>query len=101
MTFRWESISLVHGSVSFNSLFLYFTSFTLICVDVVACKEAMWDELQRRAQVIQSPTQEGYAEPTSPVMQRVTLLDEVEWIGSEKRMSDREKFELLFLRFEE
>lgn len=70
-------------------------------LNVVACKEAMWDELQRRAQLVQSPTQECSIEPTSPPMQRVTLLDDVEWLGTEKRMSDREKFELLFLRFED
>jgi hypothetical protein len=64
----------------------------------------MWDELQRRAQTVQSPTRETFSpghEPGSPSLQRSTLLDEVEWIGSEKRMSPREKFELLFLRFEE
>jgi hypothetical protein len=72
--------------------------------DVVACKEAMWDELKRRAQTVQCPTGENYSpgnEPGSPSLQRTTLLDDVEWVGSEKRMSPREKFELLFLRFEE
>jgi len=64
----------------------------------------MWDELQRRAQTAQSPTKETDS-PDAGVgslsPQRMTLLDEVEWFGSEKRMSPREKFELLFLRFEE
>jgi hypothetical protein len=63
----------------------------------------MWDELQRRAKV-EPPPLNTNGVPNGPKIQhvrRTTLLDEIEWCGSEKSMSDREKFELLFHRFEE
>lgn len=63
----------------------------------------MWDELQRRAKVVALPIQieENAYTPQIQRVRRTTLLDEIEWSGLEKRMSDREKFELLFHRFEE
>ncbi|KAG8813597.1 hypothetical protein FRC18_002389 [Serendipita sp. 400] len=62
--------------------------------NVVACREAMWEELQRRAKLVGNP--EG-----SEVVHRTTPLDEIQWVGTEKRLSDRDKFDLLFQRFED
>lgn len=67
-------------------------------MNVVACKEAMWEELQRRGRLVYVSSDDG----RSPgLTKRITPLDEIEWVGSEVRMSDRDKFELLFLRFED
>lgn len=98
---------------TFNtSLVLCKTILIYSSLDVVACKEAMWEELQRRAvtnYVPQSadhasPNSNGTPTPLSPTKvkaRRVTMLDDIQWVGSEQRLSDREKFELLFSRFEE
>lgn len=72
--------------------------------NVMACKEAMWEELQRRAEIIHGPEESMYGEKArsnAHTMRRVTLLDQVEWVGTERRLSDRDKFDLLFLRFED
>jgi hypothetical protein len=63
----------------------------------------MWDELQRRAKVEPLPLNNNGATNGLKIqpVRRTTLLDEIEWSGSEKDISDREKFELLFHRFEE
>lgn len=64
----------------------------------------MWEELQRRAEIIHGPEESMYGEKArsnAHTMRRVTLLDQVEWVGTERRLSDRDKFDLLFLRFEE
>jgi hypothetical protein len=58
----------------------------------------MWEELQRRGRIIHVSSDDG----KSPgLAKRITPLDDLEWVGSEMRMTDRDKFELLFLRFEE
>lgn len=51
----------------------------------------MWEELQRRAKVVTSEHGTSY---------RTTLLDRVKWSSQERLMSDAEKFDLLFERFE-
>ena len=51
----------------------------------------MWEELQRRAKVVTSERGISY---------RTTLLDQVPWSPQECSMSDMEKFDLLFERFE-
>jgi hypothetical protein len=63
----------------------------------------MWDELQRRAKIEPPPSyNNGITNgPKIQSVRRTTLLDEIEWSGSENSISDREKFELLFHRFEE
>jgi hypothetical protein len=58
---------------------------------VIACREAMWEELQRRAKTVI----DGRGVPY-----RTTLLDHVQWSPQERLMSDAEKFDLLFERFE-
>lgn len=63
----------------------------------------MWDELQRRVKTTRSSVRDIGVSRVSQMhpCRRSTLLDELEWVGSEKLLSDREKFELLFSRFEE
>jgi hypothetical protein len=51
----------------------------------------MWEELQRRAKTVID--EHG-------VPHRTTLLDHVHWSHHEHGMSDAEKFDLLFERFE-
>jgi hypothetical protein len=58
---------------------------------VIACREAMWEELQRRAKTVTD--EHG-------ISHRTTLLDRVQWSSHERLMSDAEKFDLLFERFE-
>ena len=65
--------------------------FTFNFPGVIACREAMWEELQRRAKTVTD--EHGVA-------CRTTLLDHVQWSPNERLMSDSEKFDLLFRRFE-
>ena len=58
---------------------------------VIACREAMWEELQRRAKTVTDDYGVSY---------RTTLLDHVQWSSQERLMNDAEKFDLLFKRFE-
>ena len=58
---------------------------------VIACREAMWEELQRRAKTVT----DHYG-----VSHRTTLLDHVQWSPQERLMNDAGKFDLLFERFE-
>jgi len=51
----------------------------------------MWEELQRRAKTVTDERGVPY---------RTTLLDRVQWSSQERLMSDAEKFDLLFERFE-
>ena len=51
----------------------------------------MWEELQRRAEIVT----DEYGVP-----HRTTLLDHIQWSYLEHSMTDAEKFDLLFERFE-
>jgi hypothetical protein len=51
----------------------------------------MWEELLRRARTVTDENGTSH---------RTTLLDRVLWPRHERSMNDREKFDLLFERFE-